>query len=189
MSSTRFLRSEDHSRNDAPAIAVTPPWQERLSAQTRRNLSRSNYGAVTAVLSDRGAACRERPQRIGSGARFERSRVSETVRRGGVSAVADQDATLRRMRADAREGGGLCLRPSLTAIGPAAYGHRLHPRQDFPGLVGCVLRCRCLRRRGVGGTVGHGGRRYPVDPFQAEAAADRSGAAQGDPGDLVCLLL
>ncbi len=29
------------------------------------------------------------------------------------------------MRADAREGDGLCLRPSPTAIGPAAYGHRL----------------------------------------------------------------
>ena len=49
MSTTRFLRSEDHSRNGAPAIAVTSPWQELLSAQTRRNLSRSNYGAVTAA--------------------------------------------------------------------------------------------------------------------------------------------
>src|SRR5918995_428275 len=36
MSTTRFLRSEDHSRNGAPAIAVTSPWQELLSAQTRR---------------------------------------------------------------------------------------------------------------------------------------------------------
>ena len=42
MSSTRFLRSEDHSRNGAPAIAVTSPWQELLSAQTRRNLSWSD---------------------------------------------------------------------------------------------------------------------------------------------------
>ena len=33
------------------------------------------------------------------------------------------------MRADAREGGGLCPRPSPTATGSAAYGHRLHPRQ------------------------------------------------------------
>ena len=49
VSSTRFLRSKDHSRNDAPAIAVTSSWQELLSAQTRRNLSRSNYGAVTAA--------------------------------------------------------------------------------------------------------------------------------------------
>ena len=49
MSTTRFLRSEDHSRNDAPAIVVTSPWQELLSAQARRNLSRSNYAAVTAA--------------------------------------------------------------------------------------------------------------------------------------------
>src|SRR3954471_1138069 len=72
-----------------------------------------------------------------------------------------------------------------TAIGPAAYGYRLHPRQDFSGLVGCVLRCRCLRRRGAGGTGGHGGRWHPADPLRAEAAVDRSGAAQGDHGDLV----
>jgi hypothetical protein len=39
------------------------------------------------------------------------------------------------------------------------------------------LSMRCWR--------GHGGRRHPVDPLRAEAAVDRSGAAQGDPGDLV----
>ena len=89
------------------------------------------------------------------------------------------------MRADAREGGKVCLRPSPTAIGPAAYGHRLHTRQDVSGLVGCVLRCRCLRRRGAGGTRGHGGRWHPADPLRAQAAVDRSGAAQGDHGDLV----
>src|SRR6186713_357602 len=46
-----------------------------------------------------------------------------------------------------------------TAIGPAAYGHRLHPRQDVSGLVGCVLRCRCLRRRGAGGAMAADGTR------------------------------
>ena len=44
MSTTRVLRSEDHSRTGAPAIAVTSPWQELLSAQPRRNLSWSDYG-------------------------------------------------------------------------------------------------------------------------------------------------
>ena len=73
------------------------------------------------------------------------------------------------MRADAREGGGLCLRPSPTAIGPAAYGHRLQTRQDFSGLVGRVLRCRRLRRRGAGG-CGHGGRRHPADPLRTKPA-------------------
>src|SRR3954470_10537519 len=96
---------------------------------------------------------------------------------GACWVSVDRDTTLRGMRADVRESGGLCLRPSLTAIGPAAYGHRLPPRQDFPGLVGCVLRCRCLRRRGADGTCGHGNRRHPVDPLRAEAAADRSGVA------------
>ena len=43
------LRSEDHSRTGAPAIAVTSPWQERLSAQTRRNLLWSDQEAVTAA--------------------------------------------------------------------------------------------------------------------------------------------
>src|SRR3954463_12390331 len=76
-----------------------------------------------------------------------------------------------------------------TAIGSAAYGHRLHPRQDVSGLVGCFCRRRRLRRRGADGTCGHGGGWHPVDPFRAEAAVDRSGAAQGDHGDLVCLLL
>src|SRR3954464_13259806 len=89
------------------------------------------------------------------------------------------------MRADAREGDGLCLRPSPTATGSTAYGHRLHPRQDFSGLVGCFCRRRCLRRRGADGTGGHGGRWHPADPLRAEAAVDRSGAAQGDHGDLV----
>src|SRR3982751_3421669 len=46
-----------------------------------------------------------------------------------------------------------------TAIGPVAYGYRLQPRQDFSGLVGCVLRCRCLRRRGAGGAMGADGTR------------------------------
>src|SRR4051794_15747558 len=93
------------------------------------------------------------------------------------------------MRADAREGDGLGLQPSPTATGPAAYGHRLQPHQDLSGLVGCVLRCRCLRRRGAGGTGGHGGRWHPANTARAEAAIDWSGAAQGDHGDLVCLLL
>src|SRR3954449_13318015 len=49
MSTTRFLRTEDHSRNGAPAIAVTSPWQELLSAQPRRNLLWSDQEAVTAA--------------------------------------------------------------------------------------------------------------------------------------------
>src|SRR3954469_16781114 len=49
MSTTRFLRSEDHSRNGAPAIAVTSSWQELLSAQTRRNLSRSDQEAAASL--------------------------------------------------------------------------------------------------------------------------------------------
>src|SRR3954451_21050808 len=65
------------------------------------------------------------------------------------------------MRADAREGDGLCLRSSPTATGPAAYGYRLQPRQDFSGLVECVLRCRCLRRRGAGGGMAADGTRRP----------------------------
>src|SRR4051812_47230834 len=56
---------------------------------------------------------------------------------GACRVSVDRDATLRGMRADVRESGGLCLRPSLTAIGPAAYGHRLQPRQDVSSLVGC----------------------------------------------------
>src|SRR3954464_9618552 len=51
--------------------------------------------------------------------------------------------------------------------------------------MGCVLQCRCLRRRGAGGARGHGGRWHPVNTARAEAAVDRSGAAQGDHGDLV----
>src|SRR3954467_10667142 len=89
------------------------------------------------------------------------------------------------MRADGREGDGLCLRLSSTAIGSAAYGHRLQPRQDLSGLMGRILRCRGLRRRGAGGTGGHGGRWHPADPLRAEAAIGRSSSAQGDPGDLV----
>ena len=50
---------------------------------------------------------------------------------------------------------------SPTAIGSAAYGHHLHPRQDVSGLVECVLRCRCLRRRGVGGAMAADGTRRP----------------------------
>src|SRR3954464_2091885 len=74
---------------------------------------------------------------------------------------------------------------SPTATGSAAYGHRLHPRQDVSGLVGCFCRRRRLRRRGADGTRGHGGGRHPANPLLAEAAVDRSGAAQGDHGDLV----
>ena len=46
-----------------------------------------------------------------------------------------------------------------TAIGPAAYGHRLQTRQDFSDLVGCILRCRGLRRRGAGGAMAADGTR------------------------------
>ena len=35
------------------------------------------------------------------------------------------------MRADGWEDDGLCLRPSSTAIGPAAYGYRRQTRQDI----------------------------------------------------------
>ena len=68
---------------------------------------------------------------------YLRGHGSESVRRRVVPADADRDATLRRMRADAREGSRLCLWPSPTATGSAAYGHRLHTRQHFVSLVGC----------------------------------------------------
>jgi hypothetical protein len=68
---------------------------------------------------------------------------------------------------------------SPTAIGSAAYGHRLQPRQDVSGLVECVLRCRCFRRRGVGGTRGHGGRWHPAAPLRAEADANETVKGMG----------
>jgi hypothetical protein len=114
---------------------------------------------------------------------------SEAVRRRGVLACADRNATLRRMRADAREGGGLCPRLLSTAIGPAAYGHRLRSRQDFCGLVGCFCRRRRLCRRSAGGTRGHGGGWCPADPLRTKAVADWSGTAQRHHGDLVHLPL
>src|SRR3954469_16355142 len=48
---------------------------------------------------------------------------------------------------------------SPTAAGSAAYGHRLQPRQDLSGLMGCILRCRCLRRRGADGAMAADGTR------------------------------
>src|SRR3954447_10892881 len=91
------------------------------------------------------------------------------------------------MRTDAQEGGGLCLRPSPTTIGPAAYGHRLQPRQDFSGLLGRLHRRGRFCGRSAGGTCVYGG--HEANTARPQAAADRSGAAQGDHGDLVCLLL
>src|SRR3954449_6725708 len=55
MSTTRVLRSEDHSRTGAPAIAVTSPWQELLSAQPRRNLSWSDQEAAASVFDQRNS--------------------------------------------------------------------------------------------------------------------------------------
>src|SRR5688500_2499693 len=86
MSSTRFLRSEDHSRNDAHAIAVTSSWQELLSAQTRQNLS--DQEAVTAAsLFD---------QRNSVPSRHIRWRMTASLRatatRGKVTAVSVERA-------------------------------------------------------------------------------------------------
>ena len=55
MSSTRLLRSGDHSRTGAHAIAVTSSWQERLSAQPRRNLSRSDQEAAASLFDQRNS--------------------------------------------------------------------------------------------------------------------------------------
>src|SRR3954449_12541686 len=59
------------------------------------------------------------------------------------------------------------------AIATAAYGHRLQPRQDFSGLVGCFCRRRRLRRRGAGGTSGHGGHEANTAYFGESARAFR----------------
>jgi hypothetical protein len=53
--STRSLRSADHSRNGAPAIAVTSSWQELLSAQPRRNLSGSDQEAAASLFDQRNS--------------------------------------------------------------------------------------------------------------------------------------
>src|SRR4051794_24869126 len=73
-----------------------------------------------------------------------------------------------------------------TAIGPAVYGHRLQTRQDFPGLVG-RLQTWMLCGRSAGGTCVYGG--HEANTARAQAAIDRSGAAQGDHGDLVSVIL
>jgi hypothetical protein len=82
-----------------------------------------------------------------------------------------------------REVDRLCREPSSTVTEPAGYGHRRQNRQDFPDLMGCILRCRYLHQRGIGGTCGDGG--HPAAPLRAEGAIDRCGAALGDHGNLV----
>ena len=59
-------------------------------------------------------------------------RASETVRRRDVPAGADRDATLRRMRADAREGDGLCLRPSQQPSDQPHMGTAFTPAKTSP---------------------------------------------------------
>src|SRR3954469_9717352 len=76
---------------------------------------------------------------------------------------------------------------SPTAIGSAAYGHRLQPRQDFSGLLGRLHRRGRFCGRSAGGTCVYGG--HEANTARAEAAVDRSSPAQGDHGDLVCVLL
>jgi len=68
-----------------------------------------------------------------AGSQIGAKRWWEPVRRRDVPACADRDATLRWTRADTREGGGLCLRPSPTGAEPAAYGHRRQNRNDLSG--------------------------------------------------------
>src|SRR3954471_16740733 len=63
---------------------------------------------------------------------------------------------------------------------PSTPPRRLRPR----GMLSVTSRpssTRCWR--------GHGGGWHEADPFRAQVAVDRSGAARGDYGDLVCLLL
>jgi hypothetical protein len=76
---------------------------------------------------------------------------------------------------------------SPTTIGPAAYGHRLQPRQDVSGFLGRLHRRGRFCGRSAGGTCVYGG--HEANTARAEAAVDRSGAAQGNHGDLVCLFL
>jgi hypothetical protein len=52
---------------------------------------------------------------------------SESVRRRGVPAGADRHATLRGMRADEREGNGLCQRPSQQPSDQQPMGTAFRP--------------------------------------------------------------
>jgi hypothetical protein len=80
------------------------------------------------------------------------------------------------MRADAQEGGGLCHRNNHRTRriwAPLSDPpRRLRPR-GMRSPMSMPLSTRCWR--------GHGG--HPAAPLRA--AVDRSGVAQGDPGDLV----
>jgi hypothetical protein len=55
--------------------------------------------------------------------------------------------------------------------------------------MGCVCRCRRFRGRGPEGACSRGERSHPAAAIGAQAAAGRSGAAQGGDGNLVCLFL
>src|SRR3954471_9396043 len=58
--------------------------------------------------------------------------TSETVRRRVVPADADRDATLRRMRADTREGAALCLRTSQHPPDLPPMGTAFKPAKTSP---------------------------------------------------------
>ena len=72
-----------------------------------------------------------------------------------------------------REIDRLCREPSSTVTEPAGYGHRRQNRQDFPDLMGCILRCRCLHQRGIGGNPEMAGTRRP----RSEPKVPLTGAA------------
>src|SRR3954466_11115437 len=88
------------------------------------------------------------------------------------------------MRADAREGDGLCLRPSQQPSDPQHMGTAFTPAQTSPASWDAFADVDAFVDAVLAGPW-----RHPADPLRAEGAADRSGAAQGDHGALVRLLL
>jgi len=67
-------------------------------------------------------------------------------------------------------------------------GTAVRPAKPSPGPC-CVCRRRRFRERGPEGVGSHGAGWRPAAAIGVQAAAGRSGAAQGGNGDLVCLLL
>src|SRR5271156_6651811 len=77
----------------------------------------------------------------------------------------------------------------VNSIEATHYGHCRPSRQDVSRPMGCVWRCRRVRRRSAGRAHGDGEGWHPAAAPGAQAAAGRSDAAQGGDGDLVCLFL